>query len=152
MNKTLVTNRKAHFNYEIIQTYEAGIALRGTEVKSLRSGHANIAESHCRISSNLEIYLVNAHINQYDFGNRNNHDPLRERQLLLHKAEIRRLYGQSREKGLTLVPLKLYLKKGRVKIEIALVKGKKIHDKRESLKLKASERDMARDIKHSISN
>ena len=146
--KILVTNRKAHFQYEILQTYEAGIELEGTEVKSLRESHINIAESYCRVSDQMEIFLMNANISPYKFGNIHNHEPLRERRLLLHKSEIRRLYGRVKEKGLTLIPLKLYLKKGRIKIEIGLAKGKKIHDKRETLKRQDADREIARNIKY----
>ena len=145
--KILVTNRKAHFEYEILQTYEAGIELEGTEVKSLRESHINIADSYCRVSDQMEIFLMNANISPYKFGNIHNHEPLRERRLLLHKSEIRRLYGRVKEKGLTLIPLKLYLKKGRIKIEIGLGKGKKIHDKRETLKRQDADREIARNIK-----
>ena len=145
--KILVTNRKAHFEYEILQTYEAGIELEGTEVKSSRESHINIADSYCRVSDQMEIFLMNANISPYKFGNIHNHEPLRERRLLLHKSEIRRLYGRVKEKGLTLIPLKLYLKKGRIKIEIGLAKGKKIHDKRETLKRQDADREIARNIK-----
>ncbi|MBF0350792.1 MAG: SsrA-binding protein SmpB [SAR324 cluster bacterium] len=146
--KIIVTNRKAHFEYEIVQTFETGIELRGTEVKSLRLGKANISESYCAVSPAMEVFLINAHINHYDFGNRNNHDPLQARKLLLRKQEIRKLYGQSREKGLTLIPLKMYFKHGLVKVEIALVKGKKLHDKRESLKKDEAKIEIARNMKN----
>ncbi len=145
--KNIATNRKARFEYEVVQTFEAGIALKGTEVKSLRSGHVNMSDSYCRVGSRLEVYVLNLHISPYDFGNRSNHDPLRERKLLLHKYEIRRLYGQVREKGLTLVPLKLYFKQGKVKVELALTKGRKVHDKRERLKKEDAKRDMERSLK-----
>lgn len=149
--KTIATNRKARFEYEIVQTYETGIVLKGTEVKSLRAGRVNMGESHCRINSELEVSLVNLHISPYEFGNRVNHDPLRNRRLLMHKHEIRRLFGQIREKGLTLVPLKLYFKNGNVKLEIGLAKGKKLHDKREDIKRKDTNRDMERSLKSFIS-
>ncbi|MBF0286612.1 MAG: SsrA-binding protein SmpB [SAR324 cluster bacterium] len=144
---TIAKNRRARFEYEILQKLEAGIALTGTEVKSLRAGHVNMGDSHCRINSQLEVHLVNLHISPYEFGNRVNHDPLRDRKLLLHKYEIRRLYGQIREKGLTLVPLTLYLNKGKIKVELGLVRGKKLHDKRESIKEKHAKRDMERSLK-----
>lgn len=144
--KIIVSNRKVYHEYEVLQTQEAGIALQGTEVKSLRAGKVNLGDAYCRVTENMEVWLMNAHIAPYDFGNIHNHDPLRERALLLHKNEIRRLYGQVREKGLALVPTKLYFKNGRVKIEIALAKGKKLYDKRESLKKKESQRDMARAV------
>ena len=132
-SKTLATNRKARFEYEILKSFEAGMALHGTEVKSIRAGQINLAESYCRITDNMQIHLLNAHVSHYDFGNRHNHDPLRPRKLLLHKSEIRRLYGQVKEQGLTLVPLKIYLKKGLIKLELALGGGKKLHDKRQSM-------------------
>ena len=145
--KVIATNRKARFEYAILQTYESGIVLQGTEVKSLRAGRININDSHCRINAQLEVFLTNLHISPYEFGNRENHNPLRERKLLLHKQQIRRLYGQIREKGLTLIPLKFYFKNGKVKVEIALVRGKKIYDKRENLKRKEIDQDMARSLK-----
>lgn len=145
--KIISDNRKTRHEYEIIQAFEAGIVLQGTELKSLRQGRVNLSEAFCRVDSKMEVFLVNAHISHYDFGNRTNHDPLQNRKLLLHRYEIRRLYGQQKEKGLTLVPLKIYFKKGLVKVEIALVKGKKLHDKRETLKKRVAEREIARSIK-----
>ncbi len=145
--KVIAKNRKARFEYEILQTTESGIALKGTEVKSLRTGKVNMGDSHCRINAQLEVFLINLHISPYEFGNRVNHDELRERKLLLHKHEIRRLYGQIREKGLTLIPLKIYFKRGNIKIELGLVRGKKLHDKRESLKMKDLNREMERSLK-----
>ena len=133
-SKTLAKNRKARFEYEIQKTMEVGIALQGTEVKSIRAGQINLAESYCRVDDNLQIYLMNAHISQYDFGNRHNHDPLRPKCLLLHRSEIRRLYGQVKEQGLTLIPLKIYLKGGIIKMELALGRGKKLYDKRQTMK------------------
>ncbi len=145
--KVLINNRRARFDYEVLQTLEAGIALRGTEVKSIREGKINLTEGFCRISERLEVFLVNVHISPYDFGNRHNHDPLRERRLLLHRSEIRRLYGLVREQGLTLIPLKLYLKRGRVKVELGLVRGKKHHDKRDSIKKKDAQREVERALR-----
>ena len=110
--KPLAKNRKARFEYDIQKTFEAGIVLKGTEVKSIRSGRINLAESYCRVDEKMQVYLLNAHISHYDYGNRNNHEPLRPRRLLLHRSEIRRLYGQLKEQGLTLIPLKIYLKDG----------------------------------------
>ncbi len=110
--KPLAKNRKARFEYDIQKTFEAGIVLKGTEVKSIRSGQINLAESYCRVDEKMQVYLLNAHISHYDYGNRNNHEPLRPRRLLLHRSEIRRLYGQLKEQGLTLIPLKIYLKDG----------------------------------------
>ena len=109
-SKTLAKNRKARFEYEIQNTMEVGIVLKGTEVKSIRAGQINITESFCRVDDHLQVYLLNAHVSQYDYGNIHNHDPLRPRRLLLHRSEIRRLYGQVKEQGLTLIPIKIYLK------------------------------------------
>ena len=143
-SKTLAKNRKARFEYEIQKTMEVGIALQGTEVKSIRAGQINLAESYCRVDDNLQIYLMNAHISQYDFGNRNNHDPLRPKCLLLHRSEIRRLYGQVKVQGLTLIPLKIYLKGGIIKMELALGRGKKLYDKRQTMKKQDAQRDVER--------
>ena len=143
-SKTLAKNRKARFEYEIQKTMEVGIALQGTEVKSIRAGQINLAESYCRVDDNLQIYLMNAHISQYDFGNRHNHDPLRPKCLLLHRSEIRRLYGQVKEQGLTLIPLKIYLKGGIIKMELALGRGKKLYDKRQTMKKHDAQRDLER--------
>ena len=145
-SKTLAKNRKARFEYEIQKTMEVGIALQGTEVKSIRAGQINLAESYCRVDDNLQIYLMNAHISQYDFGNRHIHDPLRPKCLLLHRSEIRRLYGQVKEQGLTLIPLKIYLKGGIIKMELALGRGKKLYDKRQTMKKQDAQRDVERAI------
>ena len=142
--KTLAKNRKARFEYEIQNTMEVGIVLKGTEVKSIRAGQINLAESFCRVDERLQVYLLNAHVSQYDFGNIHNHDPLRPRRLLLHRSEIRRLYGQVKEQGLTLIPIKIYLKGGIIKMELALGRGKKIHDKRQTMKKRDAERDVER--------
>ena len=142
--RVLAQNRRARFEYEILKSFEVGIELRGTEVKSIREGKINLSESYCRVTELMEGWLMQCHISPYDFGNRHNHDPVRPRKLLLHKGELRRLYGQIREAGLTIVPLKVYLKKGLIKLEIALVKGKKVHDKREILKKKEVNREMER--------
>jgi SsrA-binding protein len=147
--KILTTNRRARFEYEILETREAGIELKGTEVKSIRLGQINLSEGFCRISEDMQAMLQNVHIAPYDFGNRHNHDPLRPRRLLLHREEIYRLYGKIREQGLTLIPLKLYLKKGRVKLEIGLVKGKKLHDKREAIKRRDAQREVERSLRDS---
>ncbi len=146
-SKTLARNRKARFEYEILKSMEVGIVLHGTEVKSIRAGHINLAESYCKVSDRMQVHLMNAHVSQYDFGNIHNHDPLRARKLLLHKSEIRRLYGQVKEQGLTLIPLKIYLKKGLIKMELAMGKGKKLHDKRESLKKRDAQREVERSLK-----
>ena len=128
-NKVVATNREAYFNYHIVETHECGIALTGTEVKSIREGRCNLSYGQIR---NGEAWLFNAHISPYSHGHRDNHEPTRTRKLLLHKAEIERLAGKAQEKGLTLVPTKMYFKNGRVKIELAVAKGKKLYDKRET--------------------
>ena len=145
-SKTLAKNRKARFEYEIQKTMEVGIALQGTEVKSIRAGQINLSESYCRVDENLQIYLMNAHISQYDFGNRHNHDPLRPKCLLLHRSEIRRRYGQVKEQGITLIPLKIYLKGGIIKMELALGRGKKLYDKRQTMKKQDAQRDVERTL------
>lgn len=131
--KIITDNRKARYNYEILDSFEAGVVLTGTEVKSIRTGKLNLNDSYALIQSN-ELVWLNANIAVYTFGNVNNHDPLRTRKFLVHDYEIRRLIGQTREKGLTLIPLKAYWKDGRVKVEIGICRGKKIFDKRESIK------------------
>jgi SsrA-binding protein len=141
--KIICQNKTARINYFIDDTYEAGIVLVGTEVKSLRDGHANLKDSYALVK-NEEVYLYELHVSPYSHGNRYNHNPLRVRKLLLHKREIRRLYGKSRERGLTLVPLKMYFKNGKVKVEIGIGRGKKRYDKREDLKLKEDRRDIER--------
>ena len=140
--KSIAINRRARHDYFIEETYEAGIVLTGTEVKSLRSGKGNLQDSYALVKDN-ELMLLNCHISPYDFGNRFNHDPVRTRKLLMHREEIRRLFGKIREKGFTLVPLQLYFdERGRVKVEIALAKGKKLYDKRDDI----AERDAKRNI------
>ncbi|MGH7247764.1 MAG: SsrA-binding protein SmpB [Pseudomonadota bacterium] len=129
--KILSDNRRAAHNYHLMERFEAGIALTGTEVKAARDSKIQLNESYAEVAGN-EAWLVNAHISQYSHGNRENHDPIRRRKLLLHRREIDKLLGQTREKGLTLVPTKLYLKHGLVKCEIAVGRGKKLHDKREA--------------------
>ena len=141
-SKTLAKNRKARFEYEIQNTMEVGIVLKGTEVKSIRAGQINITESFCRVDDHLQVYLLNPHVSQYDYGNIHNHDPLRPRRLLLHRSEIRRLYGQVKEQGLTLIPIKIYLKGGIIKMELALGRGKKMYDKRQTMKKRDAERDV----------
>lgn len=141
--KTICQNKKAFFNYSIEETYEAGIALAGSEVKSLRDGKANLGDSYGTIKRG-EVFLVDAHISPYNFANRLNHDPLRTRKLLLHKREIRRLIGKVQEKGFTLIPLRLYFSNGKVKVALGLAKGKKLFDKRETMKKKTMEREMER--------
>ncbi|MEM9977249.1 MAG: SsrA-binding protein SmpB [Cyanobacteria bacterium P01_D01_bin.2] len=142
--KVMADNRQARFTYEILDSYEAGVALKGTEVKSIRAGKVNLRDGYAQVK-NGEVWLLNVHISPHNMTNPvYNHEPRRPRRLLLHKAEIRKLIGKVEEKGLTLVPLKLYLKKGRVKVNIAIGRGKKLHDKRESLKQKQEKRDIAR--------
>ena len=138
--KIICLNKKARHNYSIDEVYEAGISLLGTEVKSLRDGRAHLKESYAKLK-NDEIFLVNAHISPYTHAGHSNHDPVRQRKLLLHKKEIRRLAGKMTERGLTLIPLRMYFKRGKAKVELGLGKGKKLHDKREDIK----KRDMARD-------
>jgi SsrA-binding protein len=144
--KNITVNRKARFEYHIIQTIEAGIELVGTEVKALRQNKANLIDSYAAISGG-EVWLVSAHIGAYDHGNRFNHDPLRKRKLLLHRSEIRKLTKSVNEKGVTLIPLRLYFSKGKVKVEIALAKGKKTFDKRRDIADKDAKRDEERKIK-----
>lgn len=144
--KIIANNKKAYHDYHIDEVYEAGIMLKGTEVKSLRLGKANLKDSFCRIS-NGEIFINNMHISPYEFGNRENHDPTRIRKLLLHRVEIDKLSKKVNEKGYSLVPTKLYFKAGKAKLEFGLAKGKKLHDKRESLKQKMASRDVARAMK-----
>jgi len=142
--KLIADNRKARFNYELFDRVEAGIALKGTEVKSLREGKLSLVESYCRIDDDEQVYLVDAHIAAYGHGNVHNHEPTRPRRLLLHKREIRRLRAKVRERGLTLVPTRAYFRRGKVKVEIALAKGKKQHDKRQVVKARETEREMRR--------
>jgi SsrA-binding protein len=145
--KNITVNRKARHEYSILQTFETGIVLVGTEVKSLRQGKANLVDSYAKLK-NSEVWLVNLHISEYSQGNINNHDPKRDRKLLLNKSEIRKLIGKTKEKGLTLVPLRLYFKKGKVKLELALAKGKKVYDKRKDIAKRDFQRDQERKIKY----
>ena len=145
--KIVATNKKAYHEYFIDEVYEAGMVLQGTEVKSLRDARANLRDSYCRISRAGEVYICNMHISPYEFGNRENHDPLRERKLLLHNHEIDKLIKKVDEKGLALIPTKLYFKNGRAKIEIGVARGKKLHDKRESLKKKQDNREVQRALR-----
>jgi SsrA-binding protein len=142
----ITTNRRARHEYHILQTFETGIVLKGTEVKSLRLGKANLKESYARVEKG-EVYLYGLHISPYEQGNRYNPDPLRKRKLLLHAFEIRRLLGKVQETGLTLVPLKLYFAKGKAKVELALVRGKKEYDKRRSIAERDAQREMERGFK-----
>ena len=145
--KNITVNRKARHEYSILQTIEAGMVLVGTEVKALRQGKANLVDSYSKIQQG-EIWLVNANISEYTQGNINNHDPRRERKLLLNKSEIKKLTSNINEKGLTLIPLRLYFKKGRVKVELAVAKGKKVYDKRRDIAKRDFERDQDRKVKY----
>ena len=137
--KTVANNKKAFYDYHIMEKWEAGIALHGTEVKSIRNGSVNIKDAFAKVV-NGEIYLMNAHISPYSHGNLNNHEPLRDRKLLLHKIEIERLIGKMAKKGFSLIPLSVYFKKGKIKVEIALGKGKKEYDRRADIKKKDIQR------------
>jgi len=139
-------NRKAYHDYFIQESYEAGLSLVGTEVKSLRQGKANLKESYAIIKDG-EVFLVNCHISPYSHGNIENHDPVRTRKLLLHKKEINKLWARTSQQGLTLIPLKLYFKDGKAKIEIGLAKGKRQYEKRDSIKAREAQRDIERHMK-----
>lgn len=142
-----IKNKKAYFEYEILEKFVAGIQLAGTEIKSIRNSKASIVEAYCRFTQK-ELYVVNMNISEYDFGNINNHEARRDRKLLLNKKELEKLQKKIRESGLTIVPLKLFLnERGLAKLEIGLAKGKKLHDKRETLKSKDAQRDMDRAMK-----
>lgn len=145
--KLIANNKKAYFDYSVLDKYECGIELFGTEVKSIRMGQCSIKEAWVRIDNKLEVYIMGMHINPYERGNIFNKDPLRVRKLLLHKIEIRKLSSKLNEKGLTLVPLQVYLKSGLVKVELGLCQGKKNYDKRDTLKAKDSKREIAREFK-----
>ena len=140
----LATNRKAQRDYHILEKIEAGIVLTGTEVKSVKQGHVSIQEGYVHINDHMEAWLVGSTIQPYDHGNVFNHTQTRERKLLLHRKEIERLYGKIREKGLTLIPLKMYLVRGKVKVKIGLAKGKNVVDKRDTIKKREADRDSQR--------
>lgn len=144
--RLIASNRKARHEFHVLDTMEAGIVLQGTEVKSLRDGKVNFQDAFARFSGS-ELWLYNLHISPYEAGNRFNHDPVRPRKLLLHRRELRKLIGNVEQKGLTLVPLDLHFSRGVAKVNLGLVRGKKLHDKRETLKKRAEERDVARDYK-----
>ena len=144
--KIIAVNRKARHEYFIEDEYEAGLVLKGTEVKSLRLGKVNLKDSYANIKDG-EVFVYQIHIGPYPFAYYNNHDPLRPRKLLLHKHEIKRLYGKVNEKGHSLIPLKIYFKKGKAKLTLALAKGKRKYDKREAIKRRDEQRDMEREIK-----
>jgi len=144
--KNICVNRQARFNYFIDEIYEAGLVLVGSEVKSLRDGKANLADSYARIQKG-EAFLINAHVSAYPGANQFNHDPTRPRKLLLHQREIERLTGKTKERGFTLIPLRLYFKNGKAKVELGLARGKKLYDKRETLRRKVAEREVERSLK-----
>jgi SsrA-binding protein len=143
--KIVATNRKARHEYFILETYEAGIELRGSEIKSIRAGQISLSEAYIKIDGQ-EAWLVDAHIAPYEQANLYNHDPLRPRRLLLHRDEIRKLWDTVRQKGVTVIPLRVYLKNGRGKVEIATAKGKKLYDKRAEIARKDVEREIQREM------
>ena len=144
--KVVATNRKAKFEYFLIETFEAGIVLQGSEIKSIRAGQISLTEAFVQTNGE-DAWLMGAHISPYEQANRFNHDPVRPRRLLLHKKEIRNLWDDSRQKGMTIIPTRVYLKGGRAKVEIALARGKKTYDKRETIAKRDRERDSARDMR-----
>jgi len=144
--KVICRNKKAGFDYQIDETYEAGIVLKGSEVKSCRQGKVNLKDSYARIK-NGEVFLYQAHISPYSHAGYNQHDPLRVRKLLFHKREIKRLTGKTKEKGYTLIPLQMYFRNGKVKVEMGLARGKKLYDKREEIKQRDLKREAALELK-----
>ena len=144
--ETVARNKKAYHDYFVLESFEAGIELFGTEVKSVRQGKVNLKDAWCSIEKG-EIYVNGMHISPYEFGNIFNRDPMRKRRLLMHKREINRLYGQLEQQGLTLIPLSAYFNRGRLKIQVGLCKGKKNYDKRESIARKDAEREAARELR-----
>lgn len=149
--KVIADNRRARHEYEIIETIETGIELFGTEVKSMRSGKANLQDAYARVEEG-ELWLFNCHISPYDHGNRFNHEPLRKRRLLVHSKQILRLHQQIKEKGLTLVPLKLYFKRNWVKVDLALARGKQQHDKRDAITQRDTKRQLDKLVKQATRN
>jgi SsrA-binding protein len=145
--KFIAKNKKAYFNYELLETYEAGIALVGSEVKSIREGRVSLKESYAEVRDG-EVFLVSCHISPYPPANRLNHEPLRERKLLLHRREIKRLLGKIKEKGLTLVPTRILISpRNRIKLELALARGKRTHQKREAIRERDRDREMQAELK-----
>ncbi|MDE5604048.1 MAG: SsrA-binding protein SmpB [Eubacterium sp.] len=144
--QVIARNKKAYHDYFVLEIYEAGIALYGTEIKSIRNGRVNLKDSFCSVD-NGEMFTIGMHISPYEQGNIFNRDPMRKKKLLLHKKEIMRLFGQSQQQGLSIVPLQLYIKNGRAKLEIGLCKGKKLHDKREVAAKRDAERTIDRALK-----
>lgn len=145
--KVVSTNKKARFEYFLLETFEAGIALKGSEIKSIRAGQISLAEAYVR-ADEKNAWLMEAHVAPYIQANRFNHDPKRPRRLLLHRKEIRELFEAVRQKGVTIVPTRVYLKDGRAKLEIAIAKGKKMYDKREAIAKRDAERERERDLSH----
>jgi SsrA-binding protein len=143
--KTVAKNKKAQFEYFILETFEAGLALKGSEIKSVRAGQVSLQESYVQIE-NSQAWLINSHIAVYDAASYTNHDPKRPRKLLLHKKEIRELFMNVKQKGVTIIPVRMYLKNGRAKLEIAIAKGKKLYDKRQDIAKKDIQRDLDRSI------
>ncbi|HPH95513.1 MAG TPA: SsrA-binding protein SmpB [Anaerolineaceae bacterium] len=143
--KTVATNRKASFEYFLLEHFEAGLALQGSEIKSIRAGQVSLGEAYIKIDGH-DAWLLNAHISPYDPASRYNHDPLRPRRLLLHRSEIRKMWDQVRQKGVTIVPVRIYLKDGRAKLEIAVAKGKKLYDKRNEIAARDSKREVERQM------
>jgi SsrA-binding protein len=143
-DKNLATNRKASFEYFLLEHFEAGLSLQGSEIKSLRAGQASLAEAFVNVEEDLQPWLLNAHIAPYDAANRYNHDPKRPRRLLLHKKEIRKLFDAVRQKGMTIIPVRIFLKDGRAKLDLAIAKGKKLYDKRASIADRDAQREMER--------
>ena len=144
--KLIADNRKAHHDYHLLETFEAGVALLGTEVKAIREGGANLRDSFARIEAG-EVWLYNVHIRAYSSRGYSDHEPTRKRKLLLHRQEIRKLIGKTVERGMTLVPTAMYLKNGRIKVSISLAKGKKAHDKRETIKRRETDRETRAAVK-----
>ncbi len=144
--KTVATNRRARFEYHVEETYEAGLVLTGTEVKALRAGRASIGDAFARVEQG-EVWLYHMHIPPYEAGSIFNHDPLRKRKLLLHRSQIRRVFGKAQEKGFTLVPLRLYFKHGVAKLELAVARGKKQYDKRAAIEEREAQRRMERAVR-----
>ena len=144
--RPIAENRKASFDYHLLETFEAGIALRGSEVKAIREGRVNLRDSYCKLEG-AEAFLLGAHIDQYSHDNQRGHDPVRPRKLLLRRSELNKLLGKTTERGLTIVPLKLYFKGQRVKLAIALAKGKKLYDKRETIKRREADRETRAAVK-----
>jgi SsrA-binding protein len=143
--KVVATNRKAKFEYFLLEHFEAGMSLQGSEIKSIRAGQVSLAEAYVRVDDAHTAWLMEAHFAPYEQANRFNHDPKRPRRLLLHRREIRELWDSVRQKGMTVVPTRIYLKEGRAKLEIAIAKGKKLHDKREAIARRDAEREMQRE-------